>query len=411
MTEYLFAMLLTGSGVYLLWRLLLPVTEKRFSARWQYGLLKLALAFFLLPVGPLLAPLGISPSAPPPSVSPPALSEGSLSPAAPAAPAGAHLTEAAEILTPRSGNSPAVEGSSAAVPLLTALWLLGAAVLGGWELRRRARFRRQFLRLCAPVEREEILRTAEACRRQTGLRRPPALLTSPLPCSPFVTGLARPVVVLPQGEIGAEELRYILLHEMLHIRRRDLWVRALARWVRTVYWFHPLVWQLDRQVLEWSEMACDERLTAPMDRGERRVYGQVILKAAMQNTAAAGVWSAGLAAPETMKRRLHRMLQGNQMKKSTRAAAALTLALLVSGGCLAAAATCPPVPERVLPAQGSRADAAPPAPAEGGPAGSVKPPAVTEAEGGVQSAGPETPAVPVTLLDPPPAPADRKSVV
>lgn len=47
----------------------------------------------------------------------------------------------------------------------------------------------------------------------------------------------------------------------------DLWVRILALAVRVVFWFDPLAWRLGRQVVEWSELACDEAVTAALGRG------------------------------------------------------------------------------------------------------------------------------------------------
>lgn len=381
MTECLIAMALAGSGAYLLWRALLPLTRERFSARWQYGFLKTVLAFFLLPVGLLGASLGLAlPAAasgvPDPSDIPPGLT--APAPPSPVDPVDTRSAEAAAALPPqKSGRAASPNWRDAVLPALTALWFLGAAVLGGREIFRRARFRRAFLPLCLPVEDGESLQAAALCRRQTGLRRLPRLAVSPLPCSPFVTGLVHPVIVLPGGEIGEEKLRCILLHEMLHIRRRDLWVRALALWVRTLYWFNPLVWRLSRQTAAWSELACDEAVTAPMDREGRRVYGRVILQAALQNAGNAGEWAATLAAPETMKWRLKRMFEWKEMKKSAHVAAALTMAVLIAGGSLAAMGAYRPAPEEAPPVRSQQSTGAA-APARAGAADQAAPPAAPE---------------------------------
>src|SRR5262249_7965652 len=70
---------------------------------------------------------------------------------------------------------------------------------------------------------------------QLGLRRAPAVVTAD--CSPFVCGLFRPVLVLPGGLLGAldpDQLRQVLLHELAHVKRRDLlwgWISELARMI------------------------------------------------------------------------------------------------------------------------------------------------------------------------------------
>lgn len=338
MAECLVGMLLTGSGAYLLWAAQCAVTGERFSARWQYRLLKAAMGFFLLPVG-LLAGAVLGPAAA----------------AEPAGPAGMPVGAVTVSPVPGEGvRAPVGEISAAkvpvsadwaaAVPLLYGLWLAGALALGGRELLRYGRFRRRFLRRCVPDERPETAAALAACLSKG---RRPRVWCAPLPCSPFVTGLVRPVIVLPPGEAEAGALGCVLRHELYHIRRGDLWVRMLALAVRVVFWFDPLVWRLGRQVAEWSELACDEAVTAALGRRERRLYGQVILQAALRNAEGAGAWATSLAAPETMKRRLTRMLNGQEMRRRTKLAAVLVLAVIAAGGCVLAAGTYWPAAEAV----------------------------------------------------------------
>ena len=72
-------------------------------------------------------------------------------------------------------------------------------------------------------------------------------------------GLLRPVVVRPL-EITGEDAAPILLHEAQHLRARDLWLMALYRLLRCVYWFNPVVWLCFRQAFFDSEGACDQRV-------------------------------------------------------------------------------------------------------------------------------------------------------
>ena len=344
MAECLLGMMLTGSGAYLLWAAQCAVTRERFSARWQYRLLQVVMGFFLLPVG-LLAGAVLGPAA-------------AVLPAGPAAVGAVGAAAGGVTISPVPAEGVRTPGGettaeavpvsvdwAAAVPLLQGLWLAGALTLGGRELLRYGRFRRRFLRRCVPDERPETAAALAACL-SIGQRRP-RVWCAPLPCSPFVTGLVRPVIVLPPGEAEAGTLRCVLRHELYHIRRGDLWVRILALAVRVVFWFDPLAWRLGRQVVEWSELACDEAVTAALGRGERRLYGQVILQAALRSAEGAGAWATSLAARETMKRRLTRMLNGREMRRRTKLAAVLVLAVIAAGGCVLAAGTYWPAAEAV----------------------------------------------------------------
>lgn len=87
----------------------------------------------------------------------------------------------------------------------------------------------------------------------------PVVLSAAAPM-PLVWGLARPVIVLPADARGwpAERLRTVLLHERMHIRRRDLLAQAIAHAACCLYWFHPLAWYAARRLREERERACDD---------------------------------------------------------------------------------------------------------------------------------------------------------
>jgi beta-lactamase regulating signal transducer with metallopeptidase domain/HEAT repeat protein len=93
-----------------------------------------------------------------------------------------------------------------------------------------------------------------------GLAEPPRLLLSHDAKMPFACGLATPTIVLPaECERWSQERRLaVLLHELAHVRRRDLAGHTLGRLVCAVYWFHPLVWTAARKLRDESERACDD---------------------------------------------------------------------------------------------------------------------------------------------------------
>ena len=77
---------------------------------------------------------------------------------------------------------------------------------------------------------------------------------------PFACGVLNPTVVLPIecNDWSAERRTAVLLHELAHVRRRDLLGHTLGRVACAVYWFHPLVWTAARRLRSESERACDD---------------------------------------------------------------------------------------------------------------------------------------------------------
>lgn len=80
-----------------------------------------------------------------------------------------------------------------------------------------------------------------------------------------------------------QDLKCLLLHELNHVRRRDLWVRLCSAAALIVHWYNPLFHMLDRTVREVGEERCDEDVAQLLDRRERLRYGQMLLQMAAGN--------------------------------------------------------------------------------------------------------------------------------
>lgn len=96
------------------------------------------------------------------------------------------------------------------------------------------------------------------------LRRPVRVLRSDESVIPMTAGIWSAVVLLPNeaDEWPADRRRVVLLHELVHVRRRDLLTQTLAQIACAFYWFNPLVWLAVRQLRKEQEWACDERVLA-----------------------------------------------------------------------------------------------------------------------------------------------------
>jgi beta-lactamase regulating signal transducer with metallopeptidase domain/HEAT repeat protein len=93
-----------------------------------------------------------------------------------------------------------------------------------------------------------------------GLDEAPRLLRSEEAKMPFACGVFRPTIVLPaeSDTWTLDRRRAVLLHELAHVRRRDLAGHTLGRLACALYWFHPLVWTAARELRAESERACDD---------------------------------------------------------------------------------------------------------------------------------------------------------
>ncbi|MCM1057770.1 MAG: M56 family metallopeptidase [Firmicutes bacterium] len=97
--------------------------------------------------------------------------------------------------------------------------------------------------------------------------------------TPFVLGLFCPKIYLPAG-LKESERQYILLHEQIHIRRRDHIVKAVSFLTLCLHWFNPMVWAAFSLSERDMEMSCDEAVLRKLGSGVKSEYSATLLNLA-----------------------------------------------------------------------------------------------------------------------------------
>ncbi len=162
-----------------------------------------------------------------------------------------------EIVVPSVGAATGLHLSPLAA--LVILWGLGAAACllwlahGTWSVTR-------IVRRAQPMNVGVWEHTLWEVADRIGLDSVPRLVASRDVSMPFASGLWHPVIVLPHdAESWSDDRRTsVLLHELAHIKRRDLIGHTLGRLACALYWFHPLVWTAAKRLRVESERACDD---------------------------------------------------------------------------------------------------------------------------------------------------------
>jgi beta-lactamase regulating signal transducer with metallopeptidase domain len=142
-----------------------------------------------------------------------------------------------------------------------AVWLAGMFILGGWLILKLLYLRKADRRLATTVPLPESFYIAIArCAKSLGLRRvPKVVLTRKVAC-PAVFGVVRPVLLMPVGYLSKmtrKDTEHMLLHELAHIKRGDLWVHGFYMLLQVVYWYNPLLWLVRSQMHHLRELCCD----------------------------------------------------------------------------------------------------------------------------------------------------------
>jgi len=148
--------------------------------------------------------------------------------------------------------------------------------------------------------------------------------------TPAVTGLLRPRLLLPHERYDVQELRYILRHELCHLKRRDMLLKLVLLAANAMHWFNPVVYLMLRQADEDIELACDSAATDGLELPERAAYSRTLLAAVQSSVRALPATTCFGGTVERLKRRITNVL-GAQKKRGL-GIVALVLALTLTAG-------------------------------------------------------------------------------
>ena len=208
--------------------------------------------------------------------------------------------------------------ASAALPLPTLVWLLGAVIVLGCVLFAHAKNLRQF-RFAVPIEAHPAVLPARVrVKTLDGLS------------TPLTYGLFRPTILLPAGEdLGEEQLHHIYLHELCHIRHFDVARKYLLLLTLAIHWFNPLVWLMTYAAMQDMEMRCDACVVQAL--GAKKAYATTLVQ--METGKMQRILEAGFSFCAT-NNRLKALIR---LKK--RSILSIALALLICAATVAVFAT------------------------------------------------------------------------
>jgi beta-lactamase regulating signal transducer with metallopeptidase domain len=174
----------------------------------------------------------------------------------------------------------------------------------------------------------------------SGLRRNVRLRLTDQAMSPAVCGLFRPVILLPQSlvqKLPLAQLRAVLLHELTHLRRGDVWMNCAQALIQIGYWWHPLLWLANARIRRVREEAVDDAVMLTL-RDDAETYAPTLLevaKLAFNRPLASLGWVGILESRSALRQRIERLVNFRAPRK-----AGLTLVSLC-GICIFSATALP----------------------------------------------------------------------
>lgn len=314
--ELLVSLSVAGSTVVIFILLLRLITPDVFPAKWRYAIGKMATMFYLLPIAFVMQWLW--------SLFIPKQTTTVLISTLPTS-----LQQTQSDLTTRAITE--LNLSANAALILLGIWGMGALVFAIWQVYCYRRFIRKLQQTHSLVpENSEAAKQLVLMKKALGMQNNVQLAYSSAIRSPILVGLWKPTIYLPIENTVNVDMGMVIHHELTHLKRNDLWVKALALAASALHWFNPFVHLLRKDIYTWSELSCDEEVVKRMSYAERKRYGEMILNVMIGSRGMPIRFCATLSGDgKKLKRRLNMMLNVKKLKKKTIVSS--TVALIIVG--------------------------------------------------------------------------------
>ena len=165
------------------------------------------------------------------------------------------------------------------IQIVGILWLAGIAAFLIYHGLRHARFLRMVGRWSEQADDPQMLGMLESIKNDMEITKQVKLQICSCISSPMMIGFLNPVVLLPRSDFSVDELPYILRHELVHFKRKDLWYKCLVVLATAIHWFNPVVYLMARAIASQCEISCDAVVVNETDRDGRQRYSETIIGA------------------------------------------------------------------------------------------------------------------------------------
>lgn len=267
----LFVMSLSGTVVFLLYVICYPIAKRVFPLRWRYLMLKMALVFYLIPFSLLkYSLLSFIYSAFPQLKSIPAF--------------GSRKFDISKKILYLQNET--------TLPLRVKIIFIVFAIIGIVSIIIISRQLVWYFKVKKTYLKDGIIVSGgwqsllDDMKTELGIKGQVNFIASDFCESPMTIGVFSPTIVIPLElyEIEPDDnCKFMIQHELNHIKNKDLLIRFIALFVMVVHWFNPICYILYNEITNISEMYCDYCTVKKYDRKLQKEYSRLIINIATGN--------------------------------------------------------------------------------------------------------------------------------
>ncbi len=158
------------------------------------------------------------------------------------------------------------------------LWLFVTIVIAVYTFIKYTRFKNLVVDVSYDIEDNDINCIYKNLLKELNIKKKIELRGSDELISPAGMGLFKSYIFLPDYPYSKSELTWILKHELMHFKNKDILIKFLVLSVRIIYWFNPLVYVMSNRVNLDCELCCDESVIYNCSFNDKKEYALALIK-------------------------------------------------------------------------------------------------------------------------------------
>lgn len=216
--------------------------------------------------------------------------------------------------------------------ILFLIYIVGAVINLAFEIFSYIRFCQNILRWSNKTSNDEIETILKEVQKRLNIKQNVTLIISKKASSPMLVGLFKPVLILPVGIYSNAELLMILTHELVHLKRHDIWYKTILMFTRAVHWFNPFIYFMIKHANKDMEQSCDDNVLKDASVELKKFYCSIILKmASLNNDALSPVFSTNIISDkENLESRIKDIFDNTKKGKGILTLTTIMLLILIS---------------------------------------------------------------------------------
>ncbi len=157
-----------------------------------------------------------------------------------------------------------------------------------------------------------------------------ALFKSSLINTPMLVGIFSPKIIIPDVNYNENQLKNILSHELIHLKRFDIGLKWLIMIITSIHWFNPIMILIRKEINNICELSCDEAVIRNLNDDEKQEYGDTLIFTVAQYKHPLSKLQATMCAEKkTLKKRLMAIMNYNKKSKFTIITSVLLLLVII----------------------------------------------------------------------------------